>query len=420
MYDARRFENIGGSPQPVMRWTGHNLTAWLSRLTSIMYGYVCEFIADTRGGSAAGDGVFREALTWEASTSILAPVADRPNPTPSTQAPPLRTSIRSVAEAWKLVNGALKFIKKRIEYALWLRGLKPEIKGLKGARTVKKLRKGKTSDPTKLFDNHTSVLKKDWMCNEALPDRTDTYTHVLDEEIQKATLLAFDLALYKYDDRKAKFETFLDAHIKASMKLKAFEDRTEPLERLGKYKWSPDGAVTYYTQEVKDGQVSVPGVEEPVMFGGAERQTNTSATTGRHAVKRKRGDTVYYAAVEEDLSSQWFLLPGAPRVVGTWLDPRTGQRFERIDHDPAELKFIGIDNREPASDPADRLPATVDEAMAMIPQKSFRLLLRLRFAGRSYEEIAQDTGYSMDWLNRQIVPLEQVLREYYRCPPNKN
>lgn len=335
--------------------------------------------------------------------------------------PPLRTE----AEAWELVKGARTFIKKRIEYALWLRGLKPEIKCSKTARSAKTVRKDKTSDPTKLFDNHTSVLKKEWMCYEKLADRTDTYRHVLDEEIQKATLLAFDLALYKYDDRKAKFETFLGAHIKASMKVKAFEDRTDALDRLGNYKWSLDGTVTYYTQEVQDGQVSVPGVEEPVMFGGAERQANTSATLGRHAVKRKKRDTVYYTAVEEDLSNrpedtilagQWFLAAGAPRVVGTWLEPRTGQRFERIGHDPAELKFMGIDNPKPASDSADRLPATVDKAIGMIAQKSFRPLLRLRFAGRSYGEIARDTGYSMEWLNRQIVPLERVLREYYAPP----
>jgi hypothetical protein len=425
MNDARKYENIAGSPQPGM--PVHTVTAWLSRLTSIMYGYVCEFIADTRGGSAAVQRRVRVRTTTNTRDehAHVEPAAPKPAVIHLVKAPPLRTE----AEAWELVKGYLTFIKKRIEYALWLRGLKPEIKCSKSARSAKTVRKGKTSDPTKLFDNQTSVLKKEWMCNDKLADRTDTYTHVLDEEIQKATLLAFDLALYKYDDRKAKFETFLGAHIKASMKVKGFEDRTDALDRLGNYKWSSDGSVTYYTQEVQDGQVSVPGVEELVMFGGGERQASTSATLGRHAVKRKKGDTVYYTAVEEDLSNrpedtilagEWFLIPGAPRVVGTWVEPRRRQRFELIGHDPAELKFIGIDNPEPASDSAYRLPATVDEAIEMIARKSFRPLLRLRFAGRSYEEIAQDTEYSMAWLNRQIVPLERVLREYYCCPPNKN
>ena len=310
------------------------------------------------------------------------------------QAPaPLRTEV----EAWELVLSALPFIQNLIERLLLLRGLKSDAKHNNPiSRNTE--RYGSPADHSK--------PERQWHRAELatinnLSNKTDTFTHVRDEEIQKAIELAFELARDKYDPRVSKFETFIEAHIKASMKLKAIDDRTEPLDRFGKYAWSEDGEAVYYTQDVKDSQPSVPGVDEPVIFGGAERITNTSATLGRHPLKKKRGGTFYYTAVEEDPSNN----PEEALFNGQWLEGRGGKP-----------EFVCIEKPEPPI--RHRLPATLDEAIAMLPDGYMHAILQMRFKGMSYKQIANRTGRDEFVLERDVSGIEQALREHYPVSEN--
>jgi hypothetical protein len=246
-----------------------------------------------RGWTESGDGP-PQIISNSQLADVLPIVEPATLELASCVEPDTPTPLRTEAEAWELVLGVLSFIENLIEHLLLLRGLKPDPKR-KSNRSRMAERYGAPTDHSKPERRwHRLELAK---INNLL-NKTDTYTHVRDEETQKAIELAFELARDKYDPRLGKFETFIAAHIKSSMKLKAIDDRTEPLDRLGKYAWSEDGEAVYYTQQVKESKPSVPGVDEPVIFGGAERKTNTSATLGRHPLKKKRGSTLYYTAAE--------------------------------------------------------------------------------------------------------------------------
>jgi len=224
-----------------------------------------------------------------------------------------------------------------------------------------------------------------------LADHTDTYTHTKDELEQGATLLAFEKALYEYDPTQSKFETYLENYIKPTLKRKNSTQRPDALDRPGSIERPEDGdgSTAYHERSHLEHQ-----------FAGGKRRTNASIL-GRRAVKRKRGDTAYYTLADGDLTNkpnaedalfngQWFHVPGEPEP-----------QFVRID-DPAPVPAVG-----------DRLPDTLHEAIGMIRQKIFRPLLRMRVAGKSYEEIARRTGRSMAWLDEQILPLELALCKYY-------
>jgi RNA polymerase sigma factor (sigma-70 family) len=279
--------------------------------------------------------------------------------------PPLRTE----AEAWELVNGVLPCIEKLVEEALWHRGLKPELKAAKA-------KSHSSADSSELFDDSNvpskGTDKEEWKWYQRerkeqakLIENIDTYTDTRDELLQDATMLAFSLALNKYDPARSKFETYISTSIKQSLKLKDSEHRPDALDRVGKSDFSKDGDIEYWERHQLEHQ-----------FAGKKKKTNRGA--------------LMKEAVQEDalLAGEWFHMPEDP-----------------------EPKFVRVD-RQPARDP--RISNTLEEAIDKVPQGYMRAILRDRILkGKSYKKIAKHTGRREADLKRDVGPVEQALRDYY-------
>jgi hypothetical protein len=311
--------------------------------------------------------------------------------------------LRTEAEAWDLAmpgNEPHPLIEKWVKEELLRRGLYPEFKASKS-------RSDSSADPADCFDKVTvdnitvPDKKKDreewaWYRKECkehaeLAGHADTYTHTKDELVQGATVLAFEKARYEYDPTRSKFNTYLERYIKPTLKRKNSTQRPDALDRPGSIERSEDGdgSTAYHEKNRLEHQ-----------FAGGKKRTNASIL-GRRVTKRKRGDTAYYTVIDGDLTNkpdaedailngQWFHVPGEP-----------------------EPKFVGIEDPAPVPAVADRLPDTLDEAIGMIRHRACRPPLRMRVEGKSYEEIAQCKGYTMEWLDEQVLPLELALCKYY-------